>query len=953
MADSYITRLIATFEACSDRIAMRVVGNDVQAYTFGESLRAIRSIAWQLGRLGVEKGDRVALIGDNHPCWALAYLGILYHGAVCVPLDPNGEVGTLVNFLGNSEAKLAFISENVVERFRTEIERKLGRSIPVVIWDPNTEKGLAAHGPVNKRTAGPASFTADLNDWIAASAPTEFAVSKPVPEPKDVALLIYTSGTTGTPKGVPLTHGNIIAELTGIDDVLKLDRSERILSLLPLFHAYLQIVNLWVATTIGCEVGYLKELSPAELSTAMKEFKPTILTTVPRLWYLFHKKIFDAVEAKSKPVRILFRMLLSVNGALRGRFGLNLGKLFFKEVHASFGGELRVAVSAGSRFDADVASDLDHLGFTILQGYGLTETSGAATATFEKDNRIGSVGRPMRGTEIRIDAPDKDGVGEVLIRGDVVFDGYYKNDAATAEAFTADGWFRSGDLGRIDQDGHLYIVGRAKDVIVLPSGKNVHPEDIEAHYLKTPIIEELAVIGIADRSSQHAGAEKLAAVVVPDLEYLKRSNISNAKEAVRYTLDDLGRELPEYQRVRDYIIRIEPLPRTATRKIKRFELSKELEAAGEDTAERPERTWEIAGEDIALMSSPIGQSVVSIVQTHTKDAKPIHPDMNLEIDLGLDSLARAEAFAAVEMNYGIEFSTEDAARALTVRELIELTARTVGTSNAMASGGLVQSERTWASILQNANDDIPELRQALKNRPFFSVIAFSTYKAFSVLCRILLRLEVRGIEHLEGMKRPFIICPNHQSFLDPFVVCSLYPFEFFRNTFHVGASVFFSSRFMSFLASMLHVVPVDPDTQLMKAMKAGAIGLKHGKVLNIYPEGERSYDGRLHSFKNGAAILASELDLPIIPVALDGLYKVWPRRSMKIRLAKVKVRFGEPIYANDILSGSLALGHTASSPEGRADHNGRSQSASENSKYEAVTAHLRETIAHMIDEMRR
>src|SRR4029078_6170451 len=181
------------------------------------------------------------------------------------------------------------------------------------------------------------------------------------------------SGTTGTPKGVPLTHGNIVAELDGINTVLKLTDKEKILSLLPLFHAYLQIVNLWVATTYGCEVGYLKELSPAALVDAMKEFKPTMLTTVPRLWYLFHKKIFDAVQGKSILWRAVFRTLLSINGTLRNTIHVNLGKRLFGQVHESFGGRLQRAVSAGSRFDESVARDFHKLGFTIIQGYGLTE----------------------------------------------------------------------------------------------------------------------------------------------------------------------------------------------------------------------------------------------------------------------------------------------------------------------------------------------------------------------------------------------------------------------------------------------------------------------------------------------------------------------------------------------------------------------------------------------------
>lgn len=967
MADSYITRLIDTFESNTSRIAMRVVGDDSQIYTFGESLQFIRAIAWRLGESGVEKGDRVALIGENHPCWALAYLAILYRGAVCVPMDPHGEVETLANFLENSEARLAFISADLEAKFTGEIGKRLDRSVPIVVWSTRSKPGADRR---TEETPG-VEKRGNFNDWAPSVFPAEYAAARPVTAPDDIALLIYTSGTTGTPKGVPLTHGNIIAELTGIDEVLRFERMERILSLLPLFHAYLQIVNLWVATTVGCEVGYLKELSPAELGTAMKEFKPTILTTVPRLWYMFHKKIFDAVAAKPAVVRALFRALLAINGSLRGAVGRNMGKLFFKEVHESFGGALRVAVSAGSRFDAAVAVDLHRLGFTIVQGYGLTETSGAATATFEEDNRVGSVGRAMRGTEIKIDSPDKDGVGEVLIRGNVVFSGYYKNPSATAEAFTADGWFRSGDLGRIDRDANLYIVGRAKDVIVLPSGKNVHPEDLEAHYLKTPFIEELAVVGIKD-PEQREGAEKLAAVVVPDLEYLRQANISNAKEAVRYTMDDLGRELPEYQRVRDYIIRIEPLPRTATRKIKRFELKRAIEAGEIGGSDRPHRTWELTTADSETLTSDVGAAVNAIIRIHAKDAPDIHPDMNLEIDLGLDSLERAETFAALEMKLGVDFSAEDAARALTVRELIDLAAaakpslETIGTTptSATRSDQQIESrkaqshgdERTWESILKNADDDIPELRRALKNRPAFLTFVFAGYKTFNLFCRLFLRLEVKGIEHLRGMKRPFIICPNHQSFLDPFVVCSLYPMDIFRNTFHVGASHFFSTRFMRFLGSLLHVVPVDPDTQLMKAMKAGAVGLDRGKVLNIYPEGERSYDGRLHSFKNGAAILATELDLPILPVALDGLYKVWPRRSNRIRFAKVKVRFGEPFYPRDVLeklptSPGETNGHIARD----AGTAGKDKSIlrSVNDKHEAVTEYLRNTIAGMIDEMRR
>lgn len=936
MSTSFCERLVESFESRPEKIAMRIVGSDDATYTFGELLAQMRAVAFRLAQLGIGKGDRVALIGENHPKWAISYLGTIYNSSVIVPLDPHGEIETLTNFLENSEAKLAFLSPDQVTRF-DEMQERLGRKIPAVVWSLNGDS------PIKRDHDA-------FEDWVASDVPADLAATPPA-SGKDMALLMYTSGTTGTPKGVPLTHENILAELEGVNYVLKLTDKERILSLLPLFHAYLQIVNLWIATTYGCQVGYLKELTPAELSEAMKEFKPTILTTVPRLWYLFHKKIFDAVKAKSTVAQAAFKAMLSLNGTLR-KIGVNLGHTFFRPVHDSFGGELKKAISAGSRFDEDVAVDFHQLGFTILQGYGLTETSGAATATYEDDNRVGSVGKAMHGAEIKIADPDKDGVGEVLIKGPMVFDGYYQNPTATAEAFTDDGWFRSGDLGKLD-DGHLYIVGRGKDVIVLPSGKNVHPEDLEVHYLKCPLVSELAIVGVADESESRAGAEKLAAVVVPDFDYLKREKIANSKEAVRHALDNLGRSLPEYQRVRDYIIRIEPLPRTATRKIKRFQLKQELESGVIAAEGREQKTWELNDADKALLETPTGQTVLTAIKQNAKETDIIHPEMNLEIDLGLDSLARAETFAALEQAYSTEFDGEEAATALTVANVIDLVNKHGG-----ASAENVAVELNWGKIVRDVDEDLPEIRGVLRDRPLFAALAWSVYKVFNLFCRGFMRLEVHGLENIRTLERPFIVCPNHQSFLDPFVLCSNYSYQLFKNIFHVGASEFFSNAFMRWLANLLNVVPVDPDTQLMRAMKAGAIGLKHGRVLNIYPEGERAFDGELHNFKKGAAILASELDLPIVPVALDGLYKVWPRKSWRIRPAKVKIMIGAPIDTRQLitqhhLDGMPETALAAAASDGEPIVFSPDPSFTADAKYEFITAHVKQTIEGMIDEMRQ
>jgi long-chain acyl-CoA synthetase len=302
--------------------------------------------------------------------------------------------------------------------------------------------------------------------------------------------------------------------------------------------------------------------------------------------------------------------------------------------------------------------------------------------------------------------------------------------------------------------------------------------------------------------------------------------------------------------------------------------------------------------------------------------------MNLEIDLGLDSLARAEVFAALEQAFSTEFEGEEAARALNVSDVIELVKKHAVN---LDENALITTDLNWSKIVKDNAENVPEVRYVLRDRTVFPAIAYAAYNAFKLFNKIFMRLEVEGEEVFDKMQRPFLICPNHQSFLDPFIITANYPFRIYKHIFHVGASMFFRSGFMQWVAKMLNVVPIDPDTQLMKAMKAGAIGLKHGKVLNIYPEGERAFDGELHDFKKGAAILATELDLPILPVAIDGVYKVWARRSWSIRPAKVKVRFGEPFYPKDVIGANL----------------------DNETKYEAVTEHLKTEIKQMIDEMRK
>ncbi|HSE32550.1 MAG TPA: AMP-binding protein [Pyrinomonadaceae bacterium] len=911
---NFCQRVIEAASIRPDKVAMTLIGPEgKETITFGSTLAQIRSIAYRLSQERIDFGDRVALIGENHPNWAIAYLGILYRGAVVTPIDPATTTQTLANFLKGSEAKLAFVSNASIDKFRAACEQ-IGSNIPAVALRSLTQPdGLAR-----------------FEDWAETPTPKEFDDAPTPAKGEDLAVLIYTSGTTGLPKAVPLTHGNIYAESDKIQEVLHISDQEVVLGLLPLFHGYSQIVNLWLSPIVGAQVVYLAELSPAMIERGLKEGHATALVGVPRLWYLFHKKIFDGVKAKPLPLRIMFRAMLTMNGLLRDFFSINAGRFFFPAVHEAFGGNLRLAVSGGASFDAGVALDFHRLGFTILQGYGLTETSGAATVTRFEDNKVGSVGTPLKGVEVRIDQPNEEGIGEVLIRGPVVMSGYYNNPEANREAFTQDGWFRSGDLGRFDNKGHLYVVGRKKDIIKLPSGKNVFPEDVEAHYERSPFVSEVCVLGLRDEGSQFKGAEKLCSVVVPNFDYLKARHIANAREWVVWELENLGRELPEYQRVHDFVLRVEPLPRTSTRKVRRFELKDQLENLRKREGPSAANKKALTPAEQEQIDSPAGRAIVAAIKQHKPDVESIHPGMNLEIDLGLDSLARAECVASTEQALNIELKPEELAAVQTVEELLNLSNTKLTGPREELGGTSGDTQFHWHDVVKNDQASLPELEPILKQKPLISLFAFASLGLINFAARLFFRMEVKGSETLASLKPPYLICPNHQSYLDPFLVCSTYRRDVLRNIFHVGASMYFTNPIMAQLARLINVVPIDPDAQLLRALRAGVVGLRAGKILNIYPEGQRSFDGQLLEFKKGAAILASQLAVPIVPVAIDGTYLIWPRNRWRLRFAKVKLRFGDPIDPREAAAGE----------------------SKEEVVYERVSALLKARIQEMLDDMR-
>jgi long-chain acyl-CoA synthetase len=623
------------------------------------------------------------------------------------------------------------------------------------------------------------------------------------------------------------------------------------------------------------------------------------------------------------------------------------------------GREMRLFVTGGSKFDPAVGRDLYALGFTILQAYGLTETSGAATITSPDEAYLDTVGRALPGQEVRILAPAfarDDGeratagkpaapiapaapaapvapaapiapaapvapvapvIGEIAVRGPIVMQGYYNRPDATA-AVIQDGWFLTGDLGYLDADGRLTITGRKKEIIVLASGKNIYPEEVEAHYRQSPFIKEIAVLGVA--RAEEPVSERLHAVVVPDMDLMRERRIVNAGDWIRFEMEGRAVDLPPHKRVLGYDVWFEPLPRTTTGKLKRHEIHRRVVEKQVLKGREPETA--VSGPDAAWFADRHVDAASAVIRARAHFGRVV-PDANLELDLGFDSMERVELLSELEQKFGVRVSEDRLHDILTVRQLVDAirpggntapAGRTTseGAAPDQPGGNQLSPDGNWSAILRDLPpDDDPVLSGLLRSRWVLMPLLFVAARLIRV---VLARMDVSGLEHLPG-NGPFIISPNHQGYLDPLFVCGALPYRLLSNLFFVGASEYFETPVTRWIARLLNVVPVDPDANLIPAMKAGAFGLKHGKVLVLFPEGERSIDGTVRRFKKGAPILARQLGVPIVPVSLRGSFELWPRnRPFKWRLMwpwsghRVKVRFGEPMRAED----SRSYGEVAS-----------------------------------------
>jgi len=521
---------------------------------YRDAVSMMHALARGLLLSGLTTGDRIALYGErNSSSWCISYLAILRMGGVVVPLDPGLKKSELESLLTDCGASGVICSGSKVEDFK-QLRQEIEAFETIISLDSGSSFGVTS------------------NDELIRKAERE-NIKLTDSDPEKLAILIYTSGTTGKPKGVMLSHWNIVSDILAVHQTLEFYPEDVFLSILPLHHTFECTAGFLTPMSKGCSIIFARSLKSAEIVEDMRENKATIMCGVPLVFEKMHISFKRKIGKSSVFNKWLFKTLYSIS-----KFGLNRhsywGRTLFGSLRRKAGvDKLRMLVSGGAALAYDVGEFFNAIGLTLVQGYGLSETSPVLSVNPVERNKWESIGPPLTGVDMHIDNPDSSGVGEIVARGPMVMLGYYNDDEAT-NAVLQNGWFFTGDIGQMDDEGYFHITGRSKNVIVSAAGKNVYPEEIEMLLNASPYILESLVLG---RRQKNSAAEDVTAVIVPDRDFIMQHEDLEGHEEMRSAEDLIEREvktvcahLADFKRIKKYYIRQEELPKTTTRKVKRF-----------------------------------------------------------------------------------------------------------------------------------------------------------------------------------------------------------------------------------------------------------------------------------------------------------------------------------------------------------------------------------------------
>ena len=845
-------------------------GDQWERHTYAEVLEATNQVGRSLYGLGFRKGDRIVLYSENQPEWGIAYLGAVSIGLVVVPVDSQTwyrEVWSVTHF---TEARGILASEKCFARFSPEsLQRNEEDEDPALLLAVNNACAPFGIDAYPRSTGVDQTDTAPVPD------------SLPAPGPDDLASIIFTTGTAVDPKGAMHTHRNFLSNLLGVSRYLPVYESDQLLSVLPLYHALEFSCGFLMPIYGGSTITYLRSLKPRIILETMRETGTTCMLGVPTLYSLIRDDIDRRILGSSKSTlkSNLLATSKQLSKSIERTFGRNIGKQIFARVHQEFGGQIRIFVTGGSSLGEELYEDFKALGMPLSEGYGLTETAPVLTVNPLNRSRKGSAGKPLPGIELRIFQPDEEGIGEIIVRTPSLMKGYYKNPKATDAAIQS-GWFHTGDLGWVDEDGYLYITGRKKDVIVTGAGKNVYPSDLEALYKEVSGIAEICVLGL-----RNGLTEDVHAVIVPDPAATGQSDPAEGITAIQKDIRSLAKELPGYQRFQHVHFQAAPLPRQDSGAVSRAAVRRELlQHLGVQSLEghRPTADAEDRSQEELDLIAELSR-LSGLPSTEIKERS------HLYLDLGLDSLMAIELLLFIEHRFALTIPDDKATSLQLVGHLFELIRVGHSASGPAREGTSSRQPRSLLPYSERAFIDRVCLR-----------VSFATLKAFY---RLYFRLKPECVDSLpEGS---FIIAANHASHLDTGAVISAL-------TQVVGSTqaqklrvlgardYFFDSPLKSWIFStLLNVVPIEREETSLAGLRTARTLLERGEPVLIFPEGTRSRTGELQDFKAGLGLMAWELKVPIVPTYISGAYCALPAGRFLPRPHRLRVTFGSPIGMAD------------------------------------------------------
>ncbi len=824
---AYSIKDVKTFDAFIAAVADRYKGRTavkirprfrVISWTYSELFRHSALVAQLLERKGIRKGDKVLLWALNSHLWVASFFGIQLKGAVAVPINAQNTRGFVEKIIGQTGAKLVIKSSR----------------LPAI-------KGI---GTIQIEDVPPVSSHAEFNP--------EF--KKPKISENDAAEIIYTSGTTGLPKGVVLTHGNILSNVKASLKAIPVSRDDRFLSILPLSHMFEQVGGMLVPLAAGAQVTYATSLNSVSLRKNLADDRITKIVAVPEFLKLTAKRIETTAEKKGK--KKFFGILCSLSLKIPV---MQLRRLIFRRIIKEFGGSLHTIVSGGAPLDARVGKTWEAFGIYVLQGYGTTEASPVITANRYGDRKIDSAGRPLEGVEIKF-AED----GEILVRGPNVTKGYFKNPKKTGESF-ADGWYKTGDIGYFGRDGHLYVKGRKEYVIITEAGENVYPEDIESELNRHQRVKDSAVVGF-----KRNGRLEVHAVLLGE----KVKEINKPEELIT----KVNSKLASYQQVQGFTVwPFEDFPRTVTKKVRKNEVLAYLMHfyEGEETKTGQSQASEAGKEHGKHGIYRILSQVSELSADKITDGK------KLGTDLKLDSLARVELVSSIEEELGIAVDESEITSDMTVAEL----------KNKIEAG----TQKTE--------------RYELKEWPLSAAAKIIRW----LLQRILIGswlwfyapTKVEGLENLRNLKLPAIFFANHVGGLDAPIALRALPGRI-RNRSAVAAAIDALhehpkfAKYAGIVTLLINAYPFGrkEQSQIRSSLDYTGRLLDRGFSILVFPEGMVSKSGELQPLKEGAGFLAVEMGVPVVPVKLIGAREAYgPEKTFPQLPARhdVIVRFGKPM----------------------------------------------------------